>query len=446
MAYFHKGSKIHVVGGGEAEVISDEPLGEGGQGEVYKVKYNGQEYALKWYTNNRILNDDEFKENLRSNIVSGPIGGSFVWPLHLVEEKDRYGYIMDLIPPNYVSMVDILNKCKKKLSSDGKSVLSTPVGFKSLETMFVASINIINSFKLLHRSGYCYKDLNDGGLYFDVETGNVLVCDCDNVAPDGKGSSIGKPGYMAPELVTHSGKSCINTDKHSLAVILYKLLFKDDPLKGKRVYEKVTLTGAVELEVYGNNPLFVMDPNDTSNGPVRGINDNVLKFWNLYPESIRNEFIQTFGPGLKDSNRRTIPQQWFIVMSKSLSEMISCPCGRPTRFLEEEQHENSSFTCPRCGLTSPIFNVGGIDMVMCKGANIRKYQSVADNDDPIITGSIVENKVKSGMYGIKNESNETWIANYIDGRQKIIAPGSGTILSGDLILDFGNGLIAKRKE
>ena len=446
MAYFHNGLLIHVNGGGQAKVVGNVPLGQGGQGEVYAVEFKGTKYALKWYTNKDILSNVEFKENLRSNVNSGPIGGSFVWPLYMVDDPSGgFGYIMDLIPSNYVSMVDLLNKCKKRLSPDGRSVIKEPVGFKSIDVMLTAAINIINSFKLLHRSGKCYKDLNDGGLYFDTVTGDVLVCDCDNVAPDRKGSSIGKPGYMAPELVNHTGKSCMDTDKHSLAVILFKLFFKDDPLKGKRVYERVTLTGSVELDVYGNNPLFMMDPDDTSNRPVRGINDNVLRFWDIYPDYVRAEFMNTFGPGLKNPSRRTIPQQWFKVISRLLSETVNCPCGRPTRFLSTEDHDESSYCCPRCGLVSPIFNVGGYDMVLCKGAKFREYQTMSGSDEPIVTGEIVENKKMSDLYGIKNLSAKMWIASYDDGHKKQLLQNMGTIVSDDLKLDFGNGLFAHKK-
>lgn len=446
MASFEKGSVLDVCGGGQATVLDDGPLGQGGQGEVYRVELDGKEYALKWYTNGDILGNYEFRENLRCNVNKGSIGGSFVWPLFMVEDDDGgFGYIMDLIPSNYVSMVDILNRCRRRTSEDGRSVIKVLVGFPSMEVQLTAAVNVVNSFKLLHRSGMCYKDLNDGGLYFDTATGDVLICDCDNVAPSGEGTSIGKPGYMAPELVNHTGRSSMDTDKHSLAVILFKLLFRDDPLKGKRVYEKVTLTGSVELDAYGDNPLFMMDPDDRSNGPVRGINDNVIRFWSLYPDYVRGEFERTFGPGLKDPSQRTIPNTWFKVMSRLLTECVSCTCGRPTRFLNMEGQDGSIYRCPRCGQEWPIFEVGGLDMVMCKGARIRAYQtetgdrSRGDEDSPAVTGEVVENKKSTGVYGVKNLSDGTWVAKYGDSRRKEISNGQGTVLTQDLVLEFGHG-------
>ena len=67
------GERIPVEAGGEA-VVSRE-LGRGGQGIVYLVRYNGREYALKWYFISRIKNPEAFRNNLRRNIEDGAGGG-----------------------------------------------------------------------------------------------------------------------------------------------------------------------------------------------------------------------------------------------------------------------------------------------------------------------------------------------------------------------------------
>ena len=41
------GDTVKMKYGGEAKVLAE--FGSGGQGTVYKVSYNGKEYALKWY-------------------------------------------------------------------------------------------------------------------------------------------------------------------------------------------------------------------------------------------------------------------------------------------------------------------------------------------------------------------------------------------------------------
>ena len=68
------GERIPVEAGGEA-VVSRE-LGRGGQGIVYLVRYNGREYALKWYFISRIRNPEAFRNNLRRNIARRRAGSS----------------------------------------------------------------------------------------------------------------------------------------------------------------------------------------------------------------------------------------------------------------------------------------------------------------------------------------------------------------------------------
>ena len=41
------GDSVKMKNGETAKVLAE--LGSGGQGTVYKVSYNGKEYALKWY-------------------------------------------------------------------------------------------------------------------------------------------------------------------------------------------------------------------------------------------------------------------------------------------------------------------------------------------------------------------------------------------------------------
>ena len=46
-------------------------LGKGGQGIVYKVEYNGEPMALKWYFKNKMKNPQKFYDNIKNNIKIG---------------------------------------------------------------------------------------------------------------------------------------------------------------------------------------------------------------------------------------------------------------------------------------------------------------------------------------------------------------------------------------
>jgi hypothetical protein len=53
-------------------------------------------------------------------------------------------------------------------------------------------------------------------------------------------------------------------------------------------------------KLYGAEPVFIFDPNDHSNEPVPGLHDNALAFWPIYPQFLRDLFIQSFTAGIRD--------------------------------------------------------------------------------------------------------------------------------------------------
>jgi len=79
------------------KVTVDHKLGEGGQGAVYRVDYDGNAKALKWYSGKKFKNPDKFYANLENNIKRGKPTKAFLWPEDLTEyDGGAFGYIMDL--------------------------------------------------------------------------------------------------------------------------------------------------------------------------------------------------------------------------------------------------------------------------------------------------------------------------------------------------------------
>ena len=145
-------------------------IAEGGQGEVYRVSYNDQEYALKWYS--KIPMSDAFYNNLAHNVKMGKPNDNFLWAVALTQKvKNKFGYIMPLRPSNYREY--------------GEFLLGD-VRFRSWDMLFKAALNLAESFRILHSRGYSYQDLNEGSFFIDPDTGNVLICDNDNVKFNGE--------------------------------------------------------------------------------------------------------------------------------------------------------------------------------------------------------------------------------------------------------------------
>ena len=445
MPVFSKNDIIELEYGGSAKIIGDKPLGSGGQGEVYRVQYDNKQYALKWYTADKIRkNISEFKKNIDSNISDGPPSSSFLWPKYITKVKNgSFGYLMDLMPSNLESFSSILLTYRIDKSNPKKPV-KVPVRFSSLDTIVLSALHIVKAFRELHRQGKSYQDMNDGGFFFDTKTGDVLVCDCDNIAPDRKNFGIGgKPGYMAPEIVTRTGRPNVDSDKFSLAVILFRLFMRGDPLEGKKVLESCSLTGEAELKHYGTEPVFVFDPNDASNRPVRGVHENVIRMWDVYPDYIKNAFIQTFTEGMHNPSKRVIDNEWFKLLVRMRSEIVSCSCGRPAIFASPYL-KGSKYVCSRCKSEYPTLRIGNNLIVLNEGTKLYSIQIDKDSEDfETVAGKVSENKKQPGLFGLKNLENKTWSVTYPDGTDKNISTNGGAPLVVGMKIDFGKGIIGQ---
>ena len=148
------GDSVRMKYGGEATVLDE--FGSGGQGTVYRVLYNGKEYALKWYHKDVFKGKEKaFYSNLENNISKGAPTKDFLWPLGITEvHAGVFGYIMDMIPSGFHELTEFFVGSKKQKQ----------VRFKSFSAVADAAINIIQAFRELHNSGYSYQDINNGNF------------------------------------------------------------------------------------------------------------------------------------------------------------------------------------------------------------------------------------------------------------------------------------------
>lgn len=398
------GDKIPLELGGEAEIT--QTLGQGGQGAVYRASYRGRDYALKMYFANKLKNPELFRENLQRLCEEGSESPAFVMPLMLTAETgDAFGFLMNLIPPEYAPFSDILN---------------ARVKLNGLYSVVNSAIRITAAFRELHNSGRSYQDLNDGGFFIRPSDGNVLICDCDNIAPYGEHLGIaGKPGYMAPEIVRGEKAPDKLTDRYSLAVVLFRLLLRGDPLEGSRVLKSICLTEDAERRHYGFEPKFVYDPEDDSNRPVRGVHNNIIKFWKIMPDYIREAFTYSFTTGLFQPEKRLIEKQWLELLVRLRSDICACTCGAQGFISGSERDPDGRVVCP-CGnhYQPPLaLHMGRQRILLFDGAKL-----FGDNVE--LLGEVVRNKLNPSLWGLKNLSSEEWSCTLPNQQEKQIAPGS----------------------
>ena len=90
-----------------------------------------------------------------------------------------------------------------------------------------AAAELASAFHELHAKGLAYCDISWGNVFLDPKSGEVLVCDNDNVDVDGAATAtvLGTPRFMAPEIVRGEVGPSVRTDRFSLAVLLFQMLF-----------------------------------------------------------------------------------------------------------------------------------------------------------------------------------------------------------------------------
>lgn len=413
MATLMNGETIPLLGNGQSVRILNY-IAEGGQGEVYKVAYNGGEYALKWYS--KIVPTDAFYANLAHNIKVGAPEEYFLWPQAITEKvKGRFGYIMRLRPSCYREYGEFL-------LGDAR--------FKSWDLLFKAALNIVESYYALHSMGYSYQDLNEGSFFINPDNGDVLICDNDNVAPFGENLGVkGMPKYMAPEVVLNKSRPNTHTDRFSLAIILFRLFYIDHPLEGRYTIQ-FPLTDAIGAQLFGERPVFIYDPNNEVNRPDPEAHPNVIKRWPMFPPDLAAAFTKAFTKGLKDINSRITEQQWREVLIKARGMLVKLD-GKE-QFVNAYQPETLPQGCRLLRTEEQVIAIAPETILYnCQIDRI-------STDYKTVAGFVKASTSNKSVYGLGNLSDKEWTCT-LPGKSPVsIKPKSFAPLIPGTIIDFGN--------
>lgn len=404
-------------------------LGSGGQGEVYRVQVGNKPMALKWYYPHTATEPQ--RAALEVLVAKGSPSSQFLWPEELANAAGvpGFGYLMRLREQRFKSIVDLM---KKRIDPT----------FRALTT---AGLQLADAFWQLHAKGMSYRDISFGNAFFDPTTGEVLVCDNDNVAVDGQVPGVeGTPRFMAPEIVRGEANPSTETDRFSLAVLLFYMLMVNHPLEGKQEasIRCFDLPGMTKL--YGTEPVFIFDPDNDSNRPLRGIHDNALIYWQVYPRFLKELFTRSFTRGLRDArNGRVGETEWRAALVRLRDAIAYCgSCGTENFYDPETPRvEGQRPPCCRCKkelLLPPHLRLGKTIVMLNHDTRLFPHHldrnKLYDFSQP---WAELERHPTAAVWGLKNLSPQAWVAVMPDGKTQGVEPGRRVTVVPGTRIQFG---------
>ena len=408
-------------------------LGGGGQGEVYRATVSGKPVALKWYLPRAATQLQ--RTSLESLIKKGAPNTRFLWPVDLVTSSAHtgYGYIMPLRDPNYRSLVDLM---RRRIDPT----------FRALAT---AGFELAHSFLQLHSKGLCYRDISFGNLFLNPDSGEILICDNDNVAVDGDNSAgiLGTPRFMAPEVVTGQAMPSTQTDLYSLAVLLFYLFTVHHPLEGQRELAIHSFDLPAMTRLYGTEPVFIFHPTDSTNRPVRGYHDNALDSWPIYPRFLRDLFTKAFTSGVTDASHGRVREgEWRSAMIRLRDSILYCQhCGIENFYDREflQAPAESPAACWSCQAQIRIpFRIRTPRSIVILNHDSQLYPHHIDDqrgyDFSAPIAAVNRHPQNPDLWGLKNLSTEPWsFQTAADPTPVSVPPGRSLTLAPGTRINFG---------
>jgi len=403
-------------------------LGGGGQGEVYKVSIDGQKLALKWYFEHQAT--DVQRRTLEYLVKLEPPTDRFLWPIAIMSaaKVPGFGYVMKLREPRFKSLPDLMMRRAEP----------------SFHVLCTAGYELVNNFLELHAKGLCYYDISFGNAFLDPESGEVCISDNDNVTIDGEqtASVNGTPGFMAPEVVVGASLPCADTDRFSLAVLLFFIFFLAHPLEGRKALEINCLDLPAKRRLYGEKPIFIFDPNDDSNRPVKGDHDNAVVYWLIYPDVFKQLFIKSFTDGLRNpKNGRIRETEWRREMIRLRDAIVYCRYCNIENFYDTQKLKvgmgHKCWNCKSEISLPPRLRIGENIIMLNYNTKLFPHHNGKDYDFSASIGEVVRHPTKPDVWGLKNMSQDNWSCTFPSGDLTVLPPGKTIPFSSGVKISFG---------
>ncbi|MCC5841707.1 MAG: serine/threonine protein kinase [Opitutales bacterium] len=407
-------------------------LGEGGQGFIVGAHApDGRRVAVKWFkrkwaTPRHRSQIAQLARDGKPNSDTPAI--QFIWPEEIVtckENAESFGYVMPFIDGRFKGYYDLTEQ-KVRLRMD---------------RLCRVAYHFASALRQVHHRGRSYGDINFGNLHFDPETGDVAVCDNDNVVVNNDKSGIaGITEFMAPEVALRKVGPNRDSDLYSLAVTFYHFFMWHHPLDGKKAQALRCWDNLAKKKLFAEEPVFVFDPRDTSNDtdglPELALHEARWRW--MCPPEIRVEFLRTFTEGLSEPHKRTTVSKWQRVFLEAEANALVSPAGAHTIWSAQGDNWGCFKTRQRLPEARAVLRFHGPAahrplLVATTGAPLRRHhldpQALDPKDNPTeILGRVEAHPRSPGHFILRNHSTETWSVHSSAGERLDVAPGSARAL------------------
>jgi DNA-binding helix-hairpin-helix protein with protein kinase domain len=339
-----------MLGDGRAIECRPEPFSSGSEGRLYHTVDN--KAVVKIYSR-----PEEWRRKSLETIIkkrSAIMAGHpdywaryFCWPEALVVQPSL-GMIMPRAQTNLRPFSHLLApRFRARLrAQNGDDTLGSWIGHVGILIKLARTVN------RLHLNGLCHSDLSTNNVLVDPKRGDATLIDCDGLVETGSDvllpTVLGTPDYMAPELVralssAHRGpppKPSVETDLHSLAVLVYQGLLFRHPLRGSAFHSPDP--DEDDRLMLGEKALYIEHPTNHTNRPKKPFLTSAI----LGPE-MQGLLARAFVEGAHKPSARPLAAEWERALVRLYDQTV--PCSNPA--CEAKSFvlvEGGAARCPWC--------------------------------------------------------------------------------------------------
>lgn len=289
----------------------------------------------------------------------------FCWPSAIVDHPIRgIGILLPVYPESFFFECAPRKGCEKigqwfngidrKSGKSFRHVHVHPSERGEFRGYVLAMVQLARAVQRLHSAGLAHSDLSENNVLVDPVAGRALVIDVDSLVVRGVDPPdvMGTPGFIAPEVIStkhlpvHHGDRkhpCAETDKHALAVMIYKYLLERHPLEGLAFHSQDP--EADDDLVFGSRALYCEHKTDNRNRPRDAKYLPAL----VLGSKMDALFYRAFDHGLSIPAKRPSGGEWVDGLSWVLDNLVCCEddsCPAKWFVLSADGNPNC---CPYCG-------------------------------------------------------------------------------------------------